>query len=90
MKEIPASQVVSAADLEAQWQKEEEEKRAEEERKKEEEERAKREEEEKIVSPWVKVFRMIPEFRILRLTFHGKSASKCQIRQILIVSLINF
>ena len=22
-------------------------------------------------------FRIIPEFRILRLTFHGKSASKC-------------
>ena len=26
---------------------------------------------------WVKVFRIIPEFRILRLTFHRKSASKC-------------
>ena len=25
---------------------------------------------------WVKVFRTIPEFRILRLTFSGKSASK--------------
>ena len=25
---------------------------------------------------WVKVFRIIPEFRILRLTFHRKSASK--------------
>ena len=25
----------------------------------------------------VKVFRIIPEFRILRLTFHRKSASKC-------------
>ena len=25
----------------------------------------------------VKVFRINPEFRILRLTFHGKSASKC-------------
>ena len=25
---------------------------------------------------WVKVFRIIPEFRILRLTFCGKSASK--------------
>ena len=25
---------------------------------------------------WVKVFRIIPEFRILRLTFYGKSASK--------------
>ena len=28
-------------------------------------------------TPWVKVFRVIPEFRILRLTFHRKSASKC-------------
>ena len=26
---------------------------------------------------WVNVFRIIPEFRILRLTFHRKSASKC-------------
>ena len=26
---------------------------------------------------WVKVFRMIPEFRILRLAFYRKSASKC-------------
>ena len=26
---------------------------------------------------WVKVFRIIPEFRILRLTFLRKSASKC-------------
>ena len=26
---------------------------------------------------WVKVFRIIPEFRILRPTFHRKSASKC-------------
>ena len=26
---------------------------------------------------WVKVFRIVPEFRILRLTFHKKSASKC-------------
>ena len=25
---------------------------------------------------WVKVFRIIPEFRILRLTFHRKSALK--------------
>ena len=25
---------------------------------------------------WVKVFRIIPEFRIFRLTFHRKSASK--------------
>ena len=29
---------------------------------------------------WVKVFRIIPEFRILRLTFHRKSASKWWIR----------
>ena len=29
------------------------------------------------ITPWVKVFRIIPEFRILRLTFHRKSASKC-------------
>ena len=27
-----------------------------------------------LVSVWVKVFRIIPEFRILRLTFHRKSA----------------
>ena len=26
---------------------------------------------------WVKVFRINPEFRILRLTIHRKSASKC-------------
>ena len=26
---------------------------------------------------WVKVFRINPELRILRLTFHGKAASKC-------------
>ena len=32
---------------------------------------------------WVKVFRIIPEFRILRLTFHRKSASKCWIQQII-------
>ena len=29
------------------------------------------------ISPWVKVFSINPEFRILRLTFHRKSASKC-------------
>ena len=34
------------------------------------------------------IFRSIPEFRILRLTFHGKSASKCWIQQIIIGSLI--
>ena len=39
---------------------------------------------------WVKVFRIIPEFRILRLTFHRKSASKSWIRQILMASLIWF
>ena len=27
--------------------------------------------------PWVKVNKIIPEFRILRLSFHRKSASKC-------------
>ena len=37
---------------------------------------------------WVKVFRIIPEFRILRLTFHRKSASKCWILQIVIAFLI--
>ena len=26
---------------------------------------------------WLKIFRIIPEYRILRLTFHRKSASKC-------------
>ena len=30
----------------------------------------------KQVRTWVKVFRINPEFRILRLTFHRKSASK--------------
>ena len=29
-----------------------------------------------ILETWVKVFRINPEFRILRLTFHRKSASK--------------
>ena len=29
------------------------------------------------LNSWVKVFRINPEFRILRLTFHRKSASKC-------------
>ena len=29
------------------------------------------------INSWVKVFRIFPEFRILRLTFHRKSASKC-------------
>ena len=26
---------------------------------------------------WVKIFRVVSEFRILRLTFHRKSVSKC-------------
>ena len=38
----------------------------------------------------VKWFRINPEFRILRLTFHRKLASKCSIREIIIASLINF
>ena len=29
-----------------------------------------------FLGTWVKVFRIDPEFRILRLTFHRKSASK--------------
>ena len=37
---------------------------------------------------WVKVFRIIPEFWILWLTFSGKSASKSWIRQIIMASLI--
>ena len=42
------------------------------------------------VNAWVKVFRIIPEFRILGLTFHRKSASKCGISEIIIASLIYF
>ena len=30
-----------------------------------------------VKGTWVKVFRIIPDFRILRLTLHRKSASKC-------------
>ena len=30
-----------------------------------------------MLQTWAKVVRTIPEFRILRLTFHRKSASKC-------------
>ena len=41
-----------------------------------------------VLIAWVKVFRIIPEFRILRLsfhrTFHRKSASKSWIRQFII------
>ena len=33
---------------------------------------------------WLKVFRIVPEFRILRLTFQRKSATKCRIRKIII------
>ena len=44
----------------------------------------------KVVTPWVKVFRIIPEFRFLRLTFHRKSTSKYRIKQIIRASLINF
>ena len=32
---------------------------------------------EATVSAWVEVFKINPEFRILRLTFQRKSASKC-------------
>ena len=32
-----------------------------------------------LLITWVKVFRIVPEFRILRLTFHRKSASICLI-----------
>ena len=39
-----------------------------------------------VQNTWVNVFRFIPEFRILRLTFHRKSASKYCIVQIIIVS----
>ena len=35
---------------------------------------------------WVKVFRIIPEFRILRLTFYRKAASKSFIMQNIIAS----
>ena len=42
------------------------------------------------VNVWVKHFRINPEFRILRLTLHRKSASKCCIKEIIIASLINF
>ena len=36
------------------------------------------------------IFRINTEFRILRLTFYRKSASKCLIKEILIASLISF
>ena len=31
---------------------------------------------------WVKVFRINPEFRILRLTFHRKSAQNAELRRL--------
>ena len=37
----------------------------------------------RLIVIWVKVFKINPEFRILRLTFYRKSASKCWIRQTL-------
>ena len=42
------------------------------------------------LSALVKVFRINPEFRILRLNFHRMSASKCRIKEIIIASLISF
>ena len=39
---------------------------------------------EQSTTAWVKVFRIIPEFSILRLTFHRKSASKCRIMEVII------
>ena len=42
------------------------------------------------INAWVKVFRIIPEFRILRLMFRRKSASKSRIKQDLYASLIYF
>ena len=37
---------------------------------------------------WVDFFMINPRFRILRLTFHRKSASKCWIREIIIIFLL--
>ena len=42
----------------------------------------------KYTYTWVKVFRVIPEFRILRLTFHRKSASNSWIGRIIIGYLL--
>ena len=42
------------------------------------------------MKPTIYLGNIIPEFRILRLTFHRKSASNCQIRQVKIASLIHF
>ena len=38
---------------------------------------------------WVKVLRIYPEFRILTLTFHRQSASKCWITEDIIAPLIS-
>ena len=43
-----------------------------------------------ILHAWVKIFRINLEFKILRLTFHRKSASKCWIREMTIASMISF
>ena len=43
---------------------------------------------EQVRITWVKVFRIIPEFRILRLTFHRKGASKYWILQVILAFLI--
>ena len=42
------------------------------------------------ICTWVKFFRINPEFRILRLTFHRKSASKCWIKEIIIAFWLVF
>ena len=39
---------------------------------------------------WVEVFRIIPEIRFLRLTFHRKSVSKSRIWEIIIASGIYY
>ena len=39
---------------------------------------------------WVDVFRIIHEFKILRLTFYRKPALKCLIKHIIITSLITY
>ena len=43
-----------------------------------------------LYSASVKVFRINPEFRILKLTFHRNLVSKCWIREIIITSLDEF
>ena len=43
---------------------------------------------EQVTFTWVKVFRIIPVFRFLRLTFHRKSGAKSWIRLIIIASLV--